>query len=123
MRRAFPKVDMPPERHRDSGAGGREVNGTQSVASSSTSTSLADLDSSGWPSDPRERCDFYHRIRVFPSDVADWRKKTIARLLKDRVRFRALKPSDSADDVRALLDDGISQLREIARLASVLYVS
>ena len=30
---------------------------------------------SGWPVDPRERCDFYHRIRVFPPDVADWRKQ------------------------------------------------
>src|SRR4029450_3520396 len=97
MRRAFPRVDMPPKRHRDSGGGGREVNGAQSVASSSASANLADVNSCGWPSDPRERCDFYHRIRVFPSDVAEWRKKTVACLLKDGAPFRAIKPVDSAD--------------------------
>ena len=80
-------------------------------------------ESSGWPVDPRERCDFYHRIRVFPPDVADWRKHTVARLLKERTVFRGVSPGESSESVRAKLDDGISHLKEIARLASLLYDS
>ena len=76
---------------------------------------------SGWPVDPRERCDFYHRIRVFPPDVADWRKHTVARLLKGHSGFRGVSPGESSKSVRAKLDDGISHLKEVARLASLLY--
>lgn len=78
---------------------------------------------SGWPLDPRERCDFYHRIRVFPPDVADWRKRTVARVLKERTPFRCVSSGESSESVRAKLDDGISHLKEIARLASLLYES
>lgn len=78
---------------------------------------------SGWPVDPRERCDFYHRIRAFPPDVADWRKQTIARLLKEHTAFRGVSPGESSESVRAKLDDGISHVKEVARLVSLLYDS
>jgi DNA (cytosine-5)-methyltransferase 1 len=100
------------------------VNGVQSVAiGSGTVSDLSDAAPSGWPVDPRERCDFYHRIRVFPPDVADWRKRTVARLVKERTLFRGVSRGDSSESIRAKLDDGISHLREIARLASLLYGS
>lgn len=82
-----------------------------------------EADSSDWPVDPRERCDFYHRIRVLPPDVADWRKRIVARLLKERTLFRGVSAGDSGESVRAKLDDGISHVKEIARLASLLYES
>ena len=37
--------------------------------------------------------------------------------------FRGVSPGESSESVRAKLDDGISQLKEIARLASLLYNS
>src|SRR5215207_7199931 len=104
--------------------GGVDVSGVRSVAS--VGRALPDPPNpelSGWPVDPRERCDFYHRIRVFPPDVADWRKHTVARLLKERTRFRGVSASESIESVRAKLDDGISHLKEVARLASLLYDS
>jgi DNA (cytosine-5)-methyltransferase 1 len=76
-----------------------------------------------WPIDPKERCDFYHRTRVLPSDVAGWRKWTLKKILQDRARFRAISRATTLETARALFDDGISRLREIARIASFLYPS
>lgn len=74
-----------------------------------------------WPIDSKERCDFYHRIRVFPADVAEWRKQTLARILQERAAFPALSHSSSIQSARELFDDGVSRVREIARVASLLY--
>ena len=78
---------------------------------------------SGWPLDPRERCDFYHRIRVFPPEVAQWRQRTLEWVVSDRSRFGAVSERDSVDMIRTKLDDGISHLREVSRLLSILYGS
>jgi DNA (cytosine-5)-methyltransferase 1 len=78
---------------------------------------------SGWPVDPRERCDFYHRIRVFPPDVAEWRQRILQRTAQDRARFRGVSARDSVETIRTKLDDGISHLREVSRHLSILYGS
>jgi DNA (cytosine-5)-methyltransferase 1 len=78
---------------------------------------------SSWSIDARERCDFYHRIRIFPSDVAEWRKQTVARLLNNGTLFRNGCRRESGESIRAKLDDGVSQLREVARISSLLYQS
>jgi DNA (cytosine-5)-methyltransferase 1 len=80
---------------------------------------LSDAESSGWPVDPSERCDFYHRIRVFSPEVSDWRKRSVARLFKEQALFRGVSSGESAESVRAKFDDGLSHLREIARIASL----
>jgi DNA (cytosine-5)-methyltransferase 1 len=84
---------------------------------------LTEAEASGWPVDPSERCDFYHRTRVLPRGVADWRKRTVGRLLKEGTPFPGVSIVESGKEVRTKLDDGISHLREIARIASLLYDS
>jgi DNA (cytosine-5)-methyltransferase 1 len=78
-------------------------------------------DSSGWSRDPSERRDFYHRIRIFPREVAIWRKRVVNHMLEHRERFPAVHANATQEEVRALVDDGISYLREIARILAVLY--
>jgi DNA (cytosine-5)-methyltransferase 1 len=79
-------------------------------------------ESSEWHIDLSERCDFYHRTRAFPEDVAEWRKRTVARALKQRGGlFRGVSEGETNEGVRAKLDDGISYLREVARIAALLY--
>src|SRR3989304_8141603 len=73
------------------GEGRLDVNVVQSVAIDRDAVSdLSETASAGWPVDPRERCDFYHRIRVFSPDVAEWRKRTVGRLLKEGTLFRGV---------------------------------
>jgi DNA (cytosine-5)-methyltransferase 1 len=84
-----------------------------------TPTTPADL--SGWPVEGRERCDFYHRVREFPPDVAEWRKRTVLRVMQDHELFPAVEPGEALDAVRAKLDDGISHLREVARILAVIH--
>jgi DNA (cytosine-5)-methyltransferase 1 len=74
-----------------------------------------------WPPDPRERCDFYHRTRTFPSDVTAWRKALVVQMKKDPALFPALSTDSSIDEIRNRLDDGISYLREVARIAALLH--
>lgn len=78
-------------------------------------------DRSGWPTDASERRDFLHRIRAFPPEVADWRKALVRRIVEGDERFPAAPESRTVSGVRSLLDEGISQLREIARILDVLY--
>ena len=47
----------------------------------------------------------------------------VARLLKERTVFEAYRQANRRESVRAKLDDGISHLKEVARLASLLYDS
>ena len=77
----------------------------------------------GWPADPKERCDFYHRIRVFPPEAAEWRQRMLRRIGQDRALFHSVSARDSVETIRTKLDDGISHLREVARLLSILYGS
>jgi DNA (cytosine-5)-methyltransferase 1 len=79
--------------------------------------------STGWPIDPRERCDFYHRIRVFPPEVAEWRQRTLGRIIKERSAFHQVSKDEPVESVRTKLDDGISHVREVSRLLSILYGS
>ncbi len=46
---------------------------------------LAARDRTGWPLHPSERRDFYHRVRVFPPEMAGWRKH-MARPIAGRPR-------------------------------------
>jgi len=74
-----------------------------------------------WPPDPRERCDFYHRARVLPDDVAAWRKEFVTRVLKDPRGFPGVSRRATREEVRALVDEGISFLREVARIVALLH--
>ena len=76
-------------------------------------------DRSGWPPHPSERRDFYHRIRVFPADVAAWRKGLYQHVKEHPERF----PLAARDRERLFeqIDKEISRLREIARILAVLY--
>jgi len=76
-----------------------------------------------WPPDPRERADFYHRVRAFPEDVSKWRKNLVARVMRDRDHFPGVPRNASQEEVRARVDDGISYLREIARITALLHGS
>lgn len=78
-------------------------------------------DASGWELDPRERRDFYHRIRTFPPEVAAWRKRMVEHVTANRDLFPAIPPDATLEDVRTLIDEGISYLREIARILAVLH--
>src|SRR5205823_10840439 len=60
---------------------------------------LAARDRTGWPPHPSERRDFYHRIRVFPPEMAGWRKRMVRAIAADpaRLRFAAGTPYEPTD--------------------------
>jgi DNA (cytosine-5)-methyltransferase 1 len=76
-------------------------------------------DKSGWTPHPSERRDFYHRIRVFPPDVAAWRQRLLIHV-GDRLDIFRQVPDDRETLVEQV-DTGISFLREVARILAVLY--
>jgi DNA (cytosine-5)-methyltransferase 1 len=76
-------------------------------------------DPSGWSPHPSERRDLYHRVRVFPPDVAAWRQR-LAQHVQDRPDLFPNAPTDR-DQLFERLDAGISYLREVARVLAVLY--
>lgn len=78
-------------------------------------------DLSGWPLDPRERLDFYHRIRAFPPDVSAWRQRLVRRVLQDPGRFGGIEARATKETIRERLDEGISALREIARILAAVH--
>ncbi len=84
-------------------------------------TATPEPDRSGWPPDPRERRDFLHVIRNFPADVAAWRERAVDGILADRERFPSVPGGAGRKVARALLDEGVSQLREVARILAVLH--
>jgi hypothetical protein len=61
---------------------------TQSVKVAGEDSTPVPPDRSGWTSHPSERRDFLHRIRVFPPEVASWRKQFIRHLEEHPTRFR-----------------------------------
>lgn len=76
-------------------------------------------DPSGWTPHPSERRDFYHRVRVFPPDVAAWRQR-VARHVSERPDLFTAAPADR-EQLLDRLDAGISHLREVARILAALY--
>lgn len=84
---------------------------------------------SGWPFDGREKRDLYHRPREFPPEVQRWRTRMVQAVIEDKKRFplgNAVAKSskdrlETVDAVRGLVDDGISFLREIARMMAILH--
>jgi DNA (cytosine-5)-methyltransferase 1 len=77
-------------------------------------------ESQPWPFESAERGDFLHRVRAFPEEVRDWREQLADRVVASGHDF-GIEPGTPRDLVRALLDEGISRLREVARLAARLY--
>jgi DNA (cytosine-5)-methyltransferase 1 len=89
---------------------------------------LADSRSAGsppipWPPEPSERCDFYHRSRTFPKGVQTWRRRLVARVMENRHLFPCIARDATHEEVRALVDEGITFLREISRLTALLHGS
>lgn len=81
-------------------------------------TTPVEPDRSGWSLHPSERRDFYHRTRFFPPDVARWRKQFAQHVLKNLDRFPAASDPESLQES---IDEGISYLREVARILAVLH--
>ena len=77
-------------------------------------------DLSGWQAHPSERCAFFGRIRAFPRIVANWRKQLLRCIVEGTDHFELLQAL-SPDDIQLRLDEGISMLREVARIVSILY--
>jgi DNA (cytosine-5)-methyltransferase 1 len=85
---------------------------------------LAEL--SGWPFHGREKRDLYHRPREFPPEVQKWRSRMVQRAMSEELfplsrRVAAQDPGNAIERVRALVDDGISYLREIGRFMAILH--
>jgi DNA-cytosine methyltransferase len=77
-------------------------------------------DRSGWTPHPSERRDFWNRIRVFPREVARWRKRLLRRLANAPGAL-PLARDLSSEQLQERVDAGISYLREVARVLAVLY--
>jgi DNA (cytosine-5)-methyltransferase 1 len=67
--------------------------------------------------------DFLHRIRAFPDPVAAWRKKLVQQVADDSKSFPAVPRGATPDEIRSLVDAGISYLRDVARILSILHRS
>jgi DNA (cytosine-5)-methyltransferase 1 len=106
----------------------REIHNSQSVdepgaddAGEQDVTPVAP-DQTGWPPHPSERRDFYNRIRAFPPSVSAWRRRLLERIRSGKPPL----PIPSAPEPHRLadcLDEGISYLREVARILAILYGS
>lgn len=97
---------------------GREMN-DRTARDADEEQSVVEPDLSGWEAHPSERRDFYHRIRVFPPEVADWRRRFQAHISAHRARFPGA--ASAGENVVAKIDEGISYLREVARVLALLY--
>ena len=90
----------------------------------------------GWPADARERRDFFHRPREFPTDVARWRSRLVERAIVEADTFpvavrlgqRAAEGAIAGEErqatvesVRALVDEVIGTLREVSRILAVVH--
>jgi DNA (cytosine-5)-methyltransferase 1 len=119
-------------------------------AAETTPASPADVSSriasSGWPPDGRERRDFYHRPREFPPEVARWRVAMVERVRADRARYplaakavkaaletarqeaetelsRAAEDQVTVETIRGLVDELVSAIREVGRIAAALHAT
>src|SRR5580704_16293368 len=73
------------------------------------------------PCDSRERCDFLHRLRDMGEEFSRWRNQLINKVTFDRHLFVPRPSKDKLPDVKAALDQGITELREIGRIVSFIY--
>jgi len=78
-------------------------------------------DRSGWPPHPSERRDLYHRIRCFPNEILPWRKRLMRHVETNPDVFPYACAPEA--ELSTLIDEGISFLREIARILAVLHGS
>lgn len=76
------------------------------------------LPATGWPRSDAERRDFYHRIREFPPELRPWRRELVEWV---RTRSPWGQAPRTADEVRQAVDDGISHIREVAEILSVVH--
>lgn len=74
-----------------------------------------------WPRDPRERGDFFHPPRAFPEEVRHWRDDLVAMVEEHPKDFPGVPRGSTRDVVRALVDEGIAQIREIDRILALLH--
>ena len=77
-------------------------------------------DTSGWPPHTSERRDFYHRTRKYPASARLWRTAMVKRVLAEPECY-PLAAGETSQQVRSRVDKGISFIREIARILSVLH--
>jgi DNA (cytosine-5)-methyltransferase 1 len=79
-------------------------------------------DRSGWTPHSSERRDFLNRIRAFPPSVSSWRRRMLERIRTGQPPL-PLSGKLDAEQVSDRLDEGISYLREVARILAILYGS
>jgi DNA (cytosine-5)-methyltransferase 1 len=77
-------------------------------------------DLSGWTPHPSERRDFHNRIRAFPPSVTAWRRRLLERIRTGTPPLPITEPP-ATQTLSDRLDEGISYLREVARILAVLY--
>ena len=77
-------------------------------------------DRTGWPPAPSERRDFLNRVRKFPPVVSSWRRRLLARIISGQAEFPTTRDIDE-EQAGERLDEGISYIREIARILALLY--
>jgi len=77
-------------------------------------------DRTGWTPHTSERRDFLNRIRTFPPSVNAWRRRLLARIAT-RIPPLPLTAKVAVEQINERLDDGISYLREVARILAILY--
>jgi|GEM_PF-43802 len=96
------------------------------------------LAASGWPPDGREARDFYNQPREFPGEVSRWRARMVELVRGEPKQFPGAavalrtvagtrgRPARAGgnrdtDVLRGLVDEGISYLREVARILALLH--
>lgn len=65
--------------------------------------------------------DLYHRPRQFSHDDGAWRRRFVSHVKTHQDRFPRVPIDASPETVRALIDDGVSYLREISRILATVY--
>ncbi len=77
----------------------------------------------GWVPAPSELGDFLHRVRVFPPDVAEWRKRLVKRIKESPGEFPALPREAEPAEIRSVVDEYTTRIRELANILAVKYGS
>ena len=77
-------------------------------------------DTAGWSPHSSERRDFYHRTRTYPASVRLWRTAMVKWVLAEPERY-PLVAGKTSQQARSRVDEGISFIREVARILSVLH--
>ena len=77
-------------------------------------------DTAGWSPHTSERRDFYHRTRTYPASVRLWRTAMVKWVLAEPERY-PLVVGETSQQARSRVDEGISFIREVARILSVLH--